>query len=52
MCPKDMSRYCSRGITGKDKNEQKMNTVCWNIQCQNCEFLYLKFPTVFPDMYI
>ena len=53
MCQKYMSHYSSREIiTGKDKNKQKVNTVCWNIQCQNCEFLYLKFPTVVPDMYV
>jgi hypothetical protein len=52
MCQKDMNHYSSRGITGKNKNKQKMNGVCWNIQCHNCEILYLKFPTVVPDMYV
>jgi hypothetical protein len=52
MCQKDMSHYSSRGITGKDKNKQKMNTVCWNIQCQNFAFLYLKFPSVVPGVYV
>lgn len=46
-CQKDMNHYGSREITGKDKNEQEMNAVCWNSQYEKLPEMWisvLKFP--------
>jgi hypothetical protein len=41
MCQKDTSHYSSREIKGKDKNEQKINKICWNIQYQKLPEIWI-----------